>query len=142
MHVGDAVAARAIEEEPTLGGELREVAVLFIDLIGSTSLSQTHPPDRIVALLNDFFACVVSTAELHDGFVNKFEGDAALVVFGAPLPHDGASGAALRTARSLSVPTSSSTVDSTRASGSHTASAWLAMSVRRIASNTPSSAIR
>ncbi|MGW9264094.1 adenylate/guanylate cyclase domain-containing protein [Gordonia terrae] len=102
MHVGDAVAARAIEEEPTLGGELRDVAVLFIDLVGSTSLAESHSPDQIVALLNDFFACVVSTDELHDGFVNEFEGDAALVVFGAPIPHDDAPGAALRTARSLS----------------------------------------
>ncbi|MGU3293180.1 adenylate/guanylate cyclase domain-containing protein [Williamsia sp. M5A3_1d] len=100
-HVGDAVAARAIEVEPTLGGEIRDVAVLFIDLVGSTSLAQQHSPEHIVTLLNDFFECVVSTAERHDGFVNKFEGDAALVVFGAPLPHDDAAGAALRTARLL-----------------------------------------
>ncbi|GAA1459569.1 adenylate/guanylate cyclase domain-containing protein [Williamsia maris] len=101
MHVGDAVAARALKEEPTLGGEIREVAVLFIDLVGSTSLAQTHSPEEIVNLLNDFFGTVVETAARHDGFVNKFEGDAALLVYGAPLPHEDPAGAALRTARTL-----------------------------------------
>lgn len=101
MHVGDAVASRAIAEEPTLGGELREVGVLFIDVVGSTALAQRESPEAIVTMLNEFFESVVSTANRHDGFVNKFEGDAALVIFGAPLPHDDAATAALRTAREL-----------------------------------------
>lgn len=102
MHVGDAVASRAIAEEPTLGGELREVGVLFIDVVGSTALAQEKSPEDIVTMLNEFFDCVVTTANRHDGFVNKFEGDAALLVFGAPLPHDDdAATAALRTAREL-----------------------------------------
>ncbi|MGU3435964.1 adenylate/guanylate cyclase domain-containing protein [Actinomycetes bacterium M1A6_2h] len=101
MHVGDAVAARAIAEEPTLGGEIRPVAVLFIDVVGSTSMALEHSPEYVVELLNGFFDGVVRTAERHDGFVNKFQGDAALVVFGAPLPHPDAAGAALRAARDL-----------------------------------------
>ncbi|MGN7135152.1 adenylate/guanylate cyclase domain-containing protein [Rhodococcoides corynebacterioides] len=101
MHVGDAVAARALAEEPTLGGEIRSVGVLFIDVVGSTALAQRHSPEEVVDLLNGFFDHVVHAAANHDGFVNKFQGDAALVIFGAPLPHPDAAGAALRAARDL-----------------------------------------
>ena len=80
--------ARALDGDgPRLGGEVRDVAVLFVDLIGSTSLAARGRPPRGVALLNDFFAVVVDVVERHGGWVNKFEGDAALVVFGAPADH-------------------------------------------------------
>lgn len=100
-HVGEDVARRALERGTDLGGEVREVAVLFVDLVGSTHLAATRPPGEVVALLNDFFRVVVEVVGRHGGFVNKFEGDAALVVFGAPLEHPGASAAALRAAREL-----------------------------------------
>ena len=51
--------------------------------------------------LNDFFCVVVDVVDAEGGAVNKFVGDAALCVFGAPLPHDDAAGAALRAARTL-----------------------------------------
>jgi adenylate cyclase len=56
-----------------------------------------------VAELNAFFAIVVDCVTLHGGWVNKFEGDAALCVFGAPSTHPDAAGAALATARALRV---------------------------------------
>lgn len=101
MHVGDAVAARALANEPTLGGEIRPVGVLFIDVVGSTALAQRLSPEEVVDLLNGFFDRVVQVAADHDGFVNKFQGDAALVIFGAPIPHPDAAGAAMRAARDL-----------------------------------------
>ena len=67
-----------------LGGELREVAVLFVDVVGSTRLAARRPATEVVALLNAFFQLVVECVERHGGWVNKFEGDAALCVFGAP----------------------------------------------------------
>jgi adenylate cyclase len=100
-HVGEDVARRALEHGTDLGGEVRDVAVLFVDLVGSTHLAATRPPAEVVVLLNDFFRVVVEVVGRHGGFVNKFEGDAALVVFGAPLEHPGASAAALRAAREL-----------------------------------------
>lgn len=82
--VGHGVARESLSRDIELGGEVREVTVLFVDLVGSTKLAATRPPAEVVALLNRFFSVVV--AEVHDngGFVNKFEGDAALAVFGAP----------------------------------------------------------
>ncbi|GLW66318.1 adenylate cyclase [Actinomadura rubrobrunea] len=99
--VGEDVARVAIERGIDLGGELREVAVLFVDIIGSTRLAADRPPTEVVKLLNDFFAVVVEVVGEHGGWINKFEGDAALAVFGAPLALDGAAGRALAAARDL-----------------------------------------
>jgi adenylate cyclase len=99
--VGEDVAREALERGITLGGEERDVAVLFIDLVGSTELAHDRPPGEVVELLNEFFCVVVDVVDGEGGSVNKFVGDAALCVFGAPLPHDDAAGAALRAARAL-----------------------------------------
>jgi adenylate cyclase len=83
-HVGREVAAAAEAQPPNLGGEERHVAVIFVDIIGSTQLVTGRPATEVVELLNRFFAVIVEEVDCHHGFVNKFEGDAALAVFGAP----------------------------------------------------------
>jgi adenylate cyclase len=101
-HVGrDVAQAAAASDEVRLGGELRGVAVLFVDLVGSTALAAQRSPDEVVALLNRFFAVVVETVEDHEGWINKFEGDAALAVFGAPVGLADPAGCALAAARRL-----------------------------------------
>jgi len=100
-YVGEDVARRALERGTELGGQERDVAVLFVDLVGSTKLASTRPPAEVVGLLNDFFRVVVDTVGRHGGFVNKFQGDAALAIFGAPIEHPDASGGALAAAREL-----------------------------------------
>jgi adenylate cyclase len=99
--VGEDVARQALVRGITLGGEEREVAVLFVDLVGSTALAHDQPPTAVVELLNEFFCVVVDVVDDAGGTVNKFVGDAALCVFGAPLAHDDAAGAALRAARAM-----------------------------------------
>jgi adenylate cyclase len=100
-YVGEDVARRALERGTELGGQERDVAVLFVDLVGSTQLAATQPPGEVVHLLNEFFRVVVDTVGRHGGFVNKFQGDAALAIFGAPIEHPDASGGALAAAREL-----------------------------------------
>jgi adenylate cyclase len=100
-HVGHSVARTAIAGGVELGGEVRHVGVVFVDVIGSTALASTRPPAEVVEVLNRFFAVVVDVIERHGGFVNKFEGDAALAVFGAPVALDDPAGAALAAARDL-----------------------------------------
>jgi adenylate cyclase len=100
-YVGEDVARRALERGTELGGQERDVAVLFIDLVGSTQLAATMPAGEVVNLLNDFFRVVVDTVNRHGGFVNKFQGDAALAIFGAPIEHPDACGAALAASREL-----------------------------------------
>ena len=102
-HVGREVAEAALEDDGDvqLGGEVREVGVVFVDVIGSTSLASRCPPNEVVALLNDFFRLVVETVEEHGGWVNKFVGDAALCVFGAPNARRDAACDALCAARAI-----------------------------------------
>jgi adenylate cyclase len=100
-HVGAEVARDALERPPELGGEQREVAVLFVDLVGSTELAARRPSEQVVSLLNGFFTIVVDTVGRYGGWVNKFEGDAALCVFGAPFPDSNCASSALAAARAL-----------------------------------------
>jgi len=100
-YVGEDVAREALERCVSLGGERREVSALFVDLIGSTTLTQTRSPDDVVGLLNRFFDIVVRTVAAEGGWVNKFEGDGALCVFGAPMAQDDHATRALRAARTI-----------------------------------------
>ncbi|ANQ74566.1 adenylate/guanylate cyclase domain-containing protein [Rhodococcus sp. 008] len=100
-HVGHEVAANAVRRNPELGGEERDVAVLFVDVIGSTTIAATNSPTAVVALLNRFFDVIVDEVDAHGGFVNKFEGDAALAIFGAPTTLDDHAGSALAAARKI-----------------------------------------
>ena len=100
-HVGADVARLALEQGAALGGERREVSVLFVDLIGSTELSQSRAPEQVVDTLNAFFDAVVRTVGAEGGWVNKFEGDGALCVFGAPVAQSDHAARALRAARTL-----------------------------------------
>jgi adenylate cyclase len=100
-YVGTDVARHAIEEGASLSGDVVEAAVLFIDLVGSTQLAESRPPQEVAEILNDFFQIVVNAVDEHHGLINKFAGDAALAVFGAPLPTSEPASAALATARAL-----------------------------------------
>jgi adenylate cyclase len=102
-HVGEEVREQALALDPNVGlfGELREVSALFVDVTGSTRLARTKSPTEVVADLNALFEAVVRTAREEGGWVNKFEGDAALCVWGAPEDVDDHAARALRTAIAL-----------------------------------------
>lgn len=100
-HVGAGVARDALDRDMPLGGEVRDVAVLFVDIVGSTRLAAERPPAEVVEVLNRFFSVVVETVDDHGGWINKFQGDAALAIFGAPDARADPAGSALAAARSL-----------------------------------------
>ncbi len=81
----------SILEDPSrvrLGGELRQVTVLFVDIAGYSTLSESLAPTEIIELLNRYFERVSRVIFLEKGLINEFEGDAVLAVFGAPLDLD------------------------------------------------------
>jgi adenylate cyclase len=100
-HVGRDVAVAAEREPPKLGGEERHVAVVFVDITGSTQVVTKRSAPEIVALLNQFFAVIVEEVDRYHGLVNKFEGDASLAVFGAPNRLDHPEDEALAAARAI-----------------------------------------
>ncbi|MEU4390115.1 adenylate/guanylate cyclase domain-containing protein [Kribbella sp. NPDC023855] len=99
-YVGPEVVREALASD-SIGGEERFVAVLFVDLVGSTELAAVRPPTEVVQLLNKFFEIVVDEVDRQGGFVNKFAGDAVLAVFGAPAELPDPAGSALQTGRAL-----------------------------------------
>jgi adenylate cyclase len=101
-HVGPAVAEEVISGAMQLGrGAECDVVALFVDITGSTALTQRTEPTEFVAILNRFFDRVVTAVQANGGLVNKFEGDAALCVFGAPSYLADPATAALRAARAI-----------------------------------------
>jgi adenylate cyclase len=83
-HVGTDVARQAVRSGLELGGEVRTVTALFVDIIGSTQFAESHPPRTVVARVNDLFQVVFDVVSSSGGWINKFEGDGCLCVFGAP----------------------------------------------------------
>ena len=80
----DRLVART--EPPELGGEIRELTILFTDLADFTSLSEQLSPKEVVNFLNRYLSVVADIVERHGGFVDKYVGDAVIAVFGAPEP--------------------------------------------------------
>jgi len=100
-HVGQEVAEAALAAGVELGGEVRTVSVLFVDLKGSTALATERPPGEVVEVLNRFCSVVIAEVDRCHGLVNKFMGDAVLAVFGAPVERDDHATDALRAARTM-----------------------------------------
>jgi adenylate cyclase len=98
-HVGHAVATQALERGTGLRGEEADASVVFVDLLGSTAMAEVMPPDAVVGTLNDFFGVVVRVVDGEGGWVNKFEGDGALCIFGVPGDQPDHADRALRAAR-------------------------------------------
>jgi adenylate cyclase len=87
LYLAPALVDRMLESDrqPELGGELRNVTVLFSDLAGFTNLSEHLAPSELVALMNTYLTAMTDIIESEGGFVDKFVGDAISAVFGAPL---------------------------------------------------------
>lgn len=100
-HVGTDVARHALEHGAALSGEVREVTALFVDVVDSTVLAYELPPEELVRKLNRLFSSVVDAVGAQGGLVNKFQGDAALCIFGAPTRLANSASAALHTARTI-----------------------------------------
>lgn len=89
---------RADRGQLRLGGELREVTVLFGDIRGFTPLSARTPPDELVALLNENFDVIITRIMENGGIINKFAGDSVMAFWNAPEDQPGHALAACRAA--------------------------------------------
>lgn len=71
-------------EQIELGGTHVKATVLFADIVGFTSLSETLSPQEVSELLNEYFSMVAKASNVYSGTVDKFIGDCAMLVFGVP----------------------------------------------------------
>jgi adenylate cyclase len=74
-----------------LGGEVREITVMFADLNNFTAISDTMPPAELMELTNRYFKVIVEVIDKMGGYVDKFIGDSVMAMWGAPASaHDSA----------------------------------------------------
>jgi adenylate cyclase len=85
QHVSPEVVERLLSQDVELGGEVRHVCVMFLDIEGFTTFSESRRPEEVVAYLNSLFSFMIDSVNRHHGIVNKFLGDGFMAVFGAPI---------------------------------------------------------
>lgn len=86
-YLSDKLVSR-LEHEPDaarIGGDIKEVTILFTDIKGFTTFSEKHTPQEVVARLNEYLGAMVQIIEEFDGTVDKFIGDGIMAYWGAPL---------------------------------------------------------
>ena len=81
-----------------LGGENRDVTILFTDIRGFTSMAEKMKPEKVVLTLNEYFSEMIDIVFKYNGTLDKIIGDELMVVFGAPISSDDDTERALKTA--------------------------------------------
>ena len=72
-------------KSPNLGGELKDIAVLFVDIRGFTSMSEELPPETVVEILNRYLTLTTDCIRLYHGTLDKFVGDCTMAFWNAPI---------------------------------------------------------
>jgi class 3 adenylate cyclase len=95
------VATELLSGGFALGGELREVSVLFCDIRGFTALTERMSPTDVVELVNEHMTAMTAVVYEHRGVIDKFVGDLVMALFGAPKSYGEDALGAVRCARGM-----------------------------------------
>lgn len=90
-YVSRQVVSNILKEGETalkLGGQKKDIAVLFVDIRGFTPLSESLPPEKVVEILNQYLELTTSAVFVNEGTVDKFIGDATMAIYNAPVDLD------------------------------------------------------
>ncbi|NKB55983.1 MAG: CHASE2 domain-containing protein [Alphaproteobacteria bacterium] len=104
FYLAPSLVDRLVEtaEDLHLGGEKRDVTIMFADLSGFTALSGLVGPEELVARTNEYLTLIVDEVEATGGYVDKFIGDAVMAIWGAPVALEDNAGAAVEAAIRIS----------------------------------------
>jgi adenylate cyclase len=100
-NVSPEVAAQLLRDGAALGGEERQVTILFVDLRGFTTMSERYAPRELLTLLNRYLDRMSRAIEENGGIVDKYIGDAIMALFGAPVDQPDAPGRAIAAALAM-----------------------------------------
>lgn len=101
QHVSPQVVERLMAQGTSARGDLRRIAVMFVDFRGFTAGAQSRSPQEVVDRLDGAFAVLVDILDRQGGIVNKFLGDGFLALFGAPLEASDAAQRAVAAGREM-----------------------------------------
>jgi adenylate cyclase len=93
-----------VDDDLRLGGELCVVTVLFSDVRGFTTFSESRPPEKVIEILNRYLTTMTDVILKHGGTLVTFMGDGIMAVFGAPIETDDHADRALSAAREMAGP--------------------------------------
>jgi adenylate cyclase len=93
-----------VDEDLRLGGELAVVTVLFSDIRGFTTFSESREPDEVIEVLNRYLTSMTDVILRHGGTLVAFMGDGIMAAFGAPIPMDDHADRAYAAAREMAGP--------------------------------------
>jgi adenylate cyclase len=85
QYVSPQIAEKLLNQPVALGGELRNVCVMFLDIRNFSSYAAGERPEAVMAYLNTLFDFMIDVVNQYQGIVNKFLGDGFMAVFGAPI---------------------------------------------------------
>ena len=85
--VSEEIASELLTNQIELGGEEKEITVLFCDIRNFTAICEAIAPQKVLTRLNSFFSEASKIIESHQGVIDKYMGDALMALFGAPIKH-------------------------------------------------------
>ena len=103
-YVAPEIVEEILREGPEnigLGGKTCDIAVLFVDVRGFTTMSERLDPEKVVFILNRYLTMASSCVERNHGTLDKFVGDAMMAFWGAPIPQEDAIYNAVKTAMDI-----------------------------------------
>lgn len=83
--VSKEIADQILSRDIKLAGEVRDVAVLFVDIRNFTGMTERMDPEEVISMLNEYMSWVSDIIESHRGVIDKYIGDAAMGLYGAPV---------------------------------------------------------
>jgi len=89
------------DKKLALGGEVREITVLFCDLRNFTATTEHMTPQAVIGMLNEYLTAMVEPIDHEQGVVDKFVGDEVMAIFGAPLQQADSAARAVRAAKGM-----------------------------------------